>query len=765
VETEVPVIMRGIVILGLFALGLQTASFAAPLRVDLSMPGRPDSLAPDWENWQINAAPSASRVFGGVSVTFTKVGPEGIGIESGWWKEGANVHGALVASDGIAVQNGDDGGQIEMRIAGLTAGPHTLVTYHNTWHNPANNTFSDIHVSLDGVRIVTGLTPSNRVTNDFDAQRVLYDLDAEAGEDVVILFEADTTDASASLKNVPINAFEIDTSNPEKKAIDPFPAQGDEHVDGDDGDVTLTWDTLTPAASFDVYFGTSEGEVSGAEPSSSFIGNTTTLATVVGELDHMETYYWRVDAVDDGGTRTIGDVWRFRIRHLAFPTAEGWGRFARGGRGGVVYEVTNLNDSGPGSLRAGIEASGPRTIVFRVSGLITLESKLVLRNAYCTVAGQTAPGDGICLRKYNFGLLGMDDAIIRYVRVRPGNISGDTLDGMGMASSDHAIVDHCSISWTIDESFSSRQAKNITLQRTLISEALNQAGHSNYPPGTRHGYAASIGGDKGSFHHNLLAHCYGRNWSLAGGLDGGNVHTGSLDIRNNVVYNWGSRTTDGGAKEVNFVRNYYRPGPGTNNPFTELNPQYENPGFGPQQYYVEGNVMIGRHGPEGPLPPFQGVDPQGTQPWPVTLPDPFFEHYVVTHTAAEAFENVLADVGCNRPTLDAHDLRVIDETRNGTFTYRGGETNIPGMPDSQADVGGWDTYPVMVRPVEYDSDHDGMPDDWETKHGLDPDDPADRNDVGERGYTQLEIYLNYLAGDIEEPAVETGIPAGVWTRY
>ena len=205
---------------------------------------------------------------------------------------------------------------------------------------------------------------------------------------------------------------------------------------------------------------------------------------------------------------------------IAFPTAEGYGRFAQGGRGGRVIHVTNLNDSGEGSLRAAVEQSGPRTVVFDVSGLITLESRLIIRktNSELTIAGQTAPGNGICLRKYNMGMLGATNVIVRYMRVRPGNLSGMTLDGMGMASSDNCIIDHCSISWTLDEAISTRGAHNITLQRTLISEALNAAGHKKYPPGTEHGYAASIGGDIGSFHHNLLAHCAGRNWSLAGGL-------------------------------------------------------------------------------------------------------------------------------------------------------------------------------------------------------------------------------------------------------
>jgi len=441
-------------------------------------------------------------------------------------------------------------------------------------------------------------------------------------------------------------------------------------------------------------------------------------------------------------------------RTLAFPTAEGYGRFAQGGRGGRVIAVTNLQDSGPGSLRAAVEATGPRTVVFEVSGLIKLESKLVIRpaNSFLTIAGQTAPGIGICISNYNLGMLGAHDVIIRYVRVRPGNTSGTTLDGMGMASADNCIIDHCSISWTQDEAFSSRGAKNITLQRTLISEALNIAGHKNYKPGTQHGYAASIGGDIGSFHHNLLAHCAGRNWSLAGGLDKANGHAyaGRLDIRNNVVYNWGHRTTDGGAHEVNFVANYYKPGPATK-VFHALKAQYG--GFpGTQQYYVAGNVMPG-HFDAGNQEKARlaatergGRLPETYSPW---VDAPFFESHVTTHSAGEAYENVLADVGCNFPALDPHDQRIIAETRAGTATYTGSASGFPGLPDSQDDVGGWDAYPEIRRPADWDTDRDGLPDAWESARGLDPGDPNDGPaDSDGDGMTNLEDYLNALVDDV-----------------
>jgi hypothetical protein len=440
---------------------------------------------------------------------------------------------------------------------------------------------------------------------------------------------------------------------------------------------------------------------------------------------------------------------------LAFPTAEGYGRFAQGGRSGRVIHVTNLNDAGPGCLRAAVEADGPRTVVFEVGGLITLESRLIIRrtNSNLTIAGQTAPGKGICLRKFNFGALGAHDVIIRQVRVRPGNSSGQTLDGMGLASCDRCIIDHCSISWTLDEAFSSRGAKNITLQRTLISEALNEAGHKKYPPGTQHGYAASIGGDIGSFHHNLLAHCAGRNWSLAGGLDKKGFYIGRLDIRNNVVYNWKHRATDGGAHEVNFVGNYYQPGPATKF-FIALNAQYG--GFpGMQQYFFAGNAMPGHFGLTNQTAGRAATTERGGKlpteysPW---VKAPFFEPYVKTQTAEEAYPDVLANVGCNFPVLDEHDRRIIAEVRSGTARFKGSKTGLPGLPDSQDDVGGWENYPEVHRPADWDTDRDGMPDDWEKRAGLDPHDPADGNeDRDGDGYPNLEEYLGWLVGEFPDP--------------
>ena len=439
----------------------------------------------------------------------------------------------------------------------------------------------------------------------------------------------------------------------------------------------------------------------------------------------------------------------------AFPSAEGYGRFAEGGRGGRVIEVTNLNDDGPGSLRAAIDATGPRTIVFTVSGVIDLKSKLLVTgtkgNGNFTLAGQTAPGKGICIHGWTFGMIGGEHVIVRHIRTRIGTSSGNTMDGMGMASANNSIFDHCSISWTIDEAFSSRSGQNITLQRTLISEALNEAGHKKYPEGTQHGYAASISGDIGSFHHNLLAHCAGRNWSLAGGLSKNPMEfAGRLDIRNNVVYNWRNRTTDGGAHQVNFVNNYYKPGPAISITVA-LNAQIESfPGT--QSYYFDGNVMPGYFDEssqkKGRKISYINRD-QGSVSWNVFVSQPFFESHVATQSAAEAYKDVLADVGCNRPMLDDHDKRIIEEVKKGAWTYKGSKTGLPGLIDNETDCGGLEEYAVEKRTDNWDTDHDGMPDEWENSHGLDPNQADDRNgtNLSSDGYTNLEMYLDELAGD------------------
>jgi hypothetical protein len=722
------------------------------VKVDFDMQGRPSSEVTElgYEAWPVTTATSISSTFQGLQFTFALAGGNGTGLTSDWYKAGVDAPNyARLVGDGLTVEGGEAGAQIQMTIHGLTAGMHTLLVYLNQTSNADLTMFAPVDILVDGVVAMSRVQPSARALTTAAAQTAYLPLTVQAGRDVVVLFRAYTS-TSATSKNVMINGFEIDTPNSAKQATNPSPADADEHVDADTGNLTLSWTAASHAVSHDVYFGEDPAALKSATHSSPlFKGNQTATTYAVTGLYSMKTYYWRIDetdAVNGQQELTPGNVWYFRPRQLAFPGAEGYGRFARGGRGGVVVHVTNLNDSGAGSLRAAVENDiGPRTIVFDVGGIIPLASRLTLASSHVTVAGQTAPGKGIVIRAAPFGASGGVDDIFQHIRVRLG--AGQTYDGMGLQGSDHCIVDHCSISWTIDESFSSRNGKNITLQRTLIAEALNIAGHQNYPPGTKHGYAASISGDIGSFHHNLLAHNEGRNWSLAGGLDGNGNFAGRLDVFNNVVYNWGGRTTDGGAHQVNFVANYYRPG-GASSIFTALNAQYDNfPGT--QQYYDVGNVMPGHFDETNQA---AGRTTSGVVPttYSVFVTAPFFPSYATLQSAGDAFKSVLSDVGCTQPVFDDHDVRVVNETLNGTFTYRGSISGEPGLPDNEADVGGYESYPAVSRDATWDSDGDGLPDWWETTLGLNPrsaaGDFSDANgDPDRNGFTQLDDYLQWMS--------------------
>ena len=219
---------------------------------------------------------------------------------------------------------------------------------------------------------------------------------------------------------------------------------------------------------------------------------------------------------------------------LAFPTAEGYGKYTQGGRGGAVIEVTNLNDSGKGSLRAAVEAKGPRIVVFRVSGTIDLKSPLTIRNSYITIAGQTAPGDGICLKRYPLNI-GADNVIIRHLRVRVGDETGDDCDAVSGRGRKNIMLDHLSVSWSIDEALSVYMCENVTIQWCLVSESLRFSHHEK----GAHGFGGIWGSNYSTYHHNLLAHHSSRNPRFASGA-------GFNDYRNNVIYNWGYNTCYGG---------------------------------------------------------------------------------------------------------------------------------------------------------------------------------------------------------------------------
>jgi hypothetical protein len=643
------------------------------------------------------------------------------------------------------------------------------VTWHNAWHNETADQPIIIDWRNEAVQGALGLwvrepnlvRPSSQVVHDELAMTAYTLVVAKPDQDVVVRFQP-----LSSEHRVVLNAFAWDITDPSYQTRVHWPQEADEHVPPHP---RLTWQpprvaresraaedlpaensTLSavptvgldgnqkqPAILYHIYFDTSRQRVNDATRSSpAYLGSTPNLSWQVSADDCLLDYFWRVDSEWNDGRVTPGPVRRFRVRELAFAGAEGYGRFAMGGRGGRVIEVTSLEDAGPGTLREAIEAVGARTIVFRVGGTIRLKSKLLIRNPYVTIAGQTAPGDGICVRGYTFGCFGTHDVVMRHIRLRVGDESGETMDGTGFASTDHAIFDHCSISWSIDEAVSSRSAKNITLQRCIVAEALNVANHRKYEAGKGHSFAGSISGDIGSFHHNLLAHCAGRNWSLAGGLDRRGLYAGRLDIRNNVVFNWEYRTNDGGVKALNLVANLYIPGPATR-VFHLLKPDAGSPADR-QQYYVAGNRMEGRFHERGDNWS-DAVMVDDNELAEIRLDSPHCSAHVTMHSMDELLENVLSDVGANFAGLDAVDQRIIEDVRQRSVTFYGSRTGLPGIIDSQQDAGGWPELRGGHPPI--DTDHDGLPDTWEVTHNLDPHQPDQNTRLAGGTPTALEDYL------------------------
>ena len=718
--------------------------------------------------WTIGTTTQSSITVDGITVKATIDGTQqNRTLKGEWWKDGVNKYSRLT-SDGMGVYGLDASGNtpqiqagevgIKLTISGLSAGQHSLLAYHN---NPSGYQGPKLDVYVDGQMVLTGVEQSNRAQTVTASGQSYIRFIAQEGQAVEVIYRTTPDPAVDYTKgynttSLFIDGLIFDRPNPLTTASTPLPDHLDWHANCDGGRCTFTWTAAATAVKHHVMLGTTADVLTEQ-------GVVTKNSYEATGLSPMQTYYWRIDEEDMNGNRYEGDTWSFRPRRLAFPDAEGYGRFAIGGRGGSVYHVTSLDDDAsnpqPGTFRYGItKIKGPRTIVFDVAGTIYLKARLTCSDPYVTIAGQTAPGRGILLRGAPFGMA--SDGITRFIRMRRGHVLDDEdanrgLDGLGMAGNDHAIMDHCSISWTIDEGFSSRGAKHITLQRTLISEALNIAGHPNYPAGTAHGYAATIGGGEygavgSSFHHNLLAHNEGRNWSLSGGLDGAGAYDGHHDIFNNVVYNWGGRATDGGTHEGQFVANYYKMGPATTQKFL-LNAQLEGTGSGSQAYYVSGNIRenTNKTKTQDRLDDTYKYTLSGGQQldWTVFQDKPFFESYATVETATQAFQNVLSDVGCNQPELDNHDNRMIQETLWGTTSTVGSKSKKKGLIDHEDDAGGFAALNIIeaARPADWDTDQDGVPDWYERVVGTDPAVVDNNGDVNQNDYTNLEDYLEFLA--------------------
>lgn len=465
---------------------------------------------------------------------------------------------------------------------------------------------------------------------------------------------------------------------------------------------------------------------------------------------------------------------------FAFPGAQGGGMKTTGGRGGKVYMVTSLEDTNtPGTLRHALNQSGARIIVFNLSGTIQLKSALSIRNGDVTIAGQTAPGDGICLAGYPVDV-NASNVIIRYMRFRMGDKEGekvgaDGADALGGRKQQNVMIDHCSISWCTDECASFYDNKDFTMQWCIISESLRLSGHSKGP----HGYGAIWGGVNASYHHNLLAHHDSRTPRFGAGAK--YISTERTDARNNVIYNWSGNGCYGGeGMSINIVNNYYKPGPATDSKIAtrvmgiDINTDANNSDFKPSymktgKYYIAGNYFP--NSASVTADNWTGIkNNTGADVALLKAAEPITVDQLTTiHTAEEAYTKVLAYAGCSK-SRDEVDARIVDETATGKAAYKGlsehnGEggdwksANYPkwGIIDSQDDLrpaqagADWSAWPTLnSTELPADTDKDGMPDEWELANGLDPEtDDANGRHLS-TAYDNIEVYINSLVQEITE---------------
>ena len=509
----------------------------------------------------------------------------------------------------------------------------------------------------------------------------------------------------------------------------------------------------------------------------------------------------------------------------AFPGAEGHGRYVTGGRGGKVIHVTNLNDSGTGSLRWALSQSGTKTIVFDVSGYIDLKSQLNV-SSNTTIAGQTAPGDGITLRYYTLYFGKCDNVIVRFIRCRRSQVKdvNDGADATWGRNRKNIIIDHCSFSWSIDEVASFYDNRNFTMQWCNITEGLN-AGHTKGD----HSYGGIWGGKNASFHHNFISHVNNRaprfngaryNWNgYDTNLYENSIQAERVDFRNCVMYNWGSGNGcygGPGGGYINMVNNYYKAGPGTSNKTRVTQVSVSDatnggdnpfPGYA-SRYYINGNYVTAASSPENydwngvkfdsGLYTINGekyiADPNhyygenqtyvkntsGVDCIRLKLDEPIDAGEVTTHKAQTAFEKVLKYCGASF-VRDACDVRYAEEAENGTTTFKGAIVKRAGILDFINDPEGTEdpstaSYPTLreeQRSADFDTDGDGIPDEWEIANGLNPSDDSDGNayTIDTKGYyTNLEVYLNSIVEDImkggnadAEDAVEEYYPTYIST--
>ena len=761
-----------------FLILATTAMHAGAQNIDFNMTGRQDAEVnePDYTGWAVNQGSSESKTFdNGLTITIAATGKANT-LRAQWHKNtctaGKNGQtGLRLLGDGVAAFIADASNNtpnltdtptsISVKLKGLKAGLHSLTAYH-VYKDPKTGDMPTIKVEAlrdqESVASQSGVsyanvksTAANLKMSDAAFSYVEFEV-LETTQTITVTYTTEVESGKQyQTTNVMLNGLLIDHSP--LTALDPNPAHRDYHLDADDGSYNLQWTPATMAVSHKLVIGTDQETV---DQSTDYTYEGTSPSYTITGLKSSQYYYWRVDEVDADGRIHKGPVWSFRPRHLAFPGAEGYGRFATGGRGGKVYHVTTLSGGKePGSLLYGLtEMNEPRYIVFDVSGVIELDFDSHFVKPYAYIAGQTAPGKGICIKASNINI--GSDVICRHIRFKRGlGVYGEnTGNAMGMSGADHAIVDHCTAAWGTDETVSGRGALNITFQYNIISEALGITGHKNYADGTNHGYAATIDGRIGSWHHNLLVNCEGRNWSMGGGMDANNRPIGGLDLFNNVVYNWHNRTTDGNCHAVNFVNNYYKMGTDTRK--TILFTQDFEDAIAPDgidQAYIKGNIRENKSHSLTQDALNDTYNATGNIPttYQYRVNAPLFESYATIHTAKDALKIVTSDAGATMPMRDEHHIRNIRETLDGTHTYVGSKSKIKGEIDTETDITehadgkGWEVYPEEARPENWDTDQDGMPDWYEALIHSDAHTANQNDDPDGDGWTLLEDYLELMA--------------------
>ncbi len=759
--------------------------------IDFNMTGRQDVEVnePDYIGWAVNQVPSDTMTLDNGITVIVQAAGNATTLRAQWHKNtctaGKNGQtGLRLMGDGVAAFILDDDNNtpnltdtptsITVMLQGLEPGLHSLAAYH-VYKDPKNGVMPTISVIAERtdadqatpqqVAQITGVpyvnvnsTPANLKMANATYSYVEFEV-TQATKSVAVTYTTEVEpDKTYQTTNVMLNGLLIDRSP--LIAMDPVPGNKDYHADADDGSLTLQWAPATVAVRHKLVIGTDSAAVA---TSTAYAYQGTATEYAMTDLTSAQRYWWRVDEVDAKGKVFKGNVWSFRPRQLAFPGAEGYGRFAIGGRGGRVYHVTSLSGGmEPGTLLYGLtQLNEPRYIVFDVSGIIELDFSSHFIKPYATIAGQTAPGKGICIKASNINVGA--DVICRHIRFKRGlGVYGEnTGNAMGLSGADHSIVDHCTAAWGTDETVSGRGAQNISFQYSVISEALGITGHKNYSDGTNHGYAATIDGRIGSWHHNLLVNCEGRNWSMGGGMDGQNRPIGGLDLFNNVVYNWHNRTTDGNCHAVNFVNNYYKMGADTRKTilFTQ---DFEDAiaEDGIDQAYIKGNIRENKNHSLTQDAVNQTYNATGNIPtnYEYRVNKPLFDSYATIHSAKDALKIVTSYAGATMPMRDEHHVRNVRETLSGTYTYVGSKSKIKGEIDTEADITehaegkGWEAYPEEKRAADWDTDQDGMPDWYEFLIGSNAQTANQNDDPDGDGWTLLEDYLELMAHPYVEVA-------------